>query len=52
METIFMNTENSKTNELHRFKMDLTEKLDLKNPNKNMALANLLHLEKHQIKIQ
>ena len=41
METIFMNTENSKTNELHRFKLDLTDKLNLKNPNKNMALANL-----------
>ena len=36
-----MNTENSKTNEPHRFKFDLTDKLNLKNPNKNMALANL-----------
>ena len=36
-----MNTENSKTNEPHRFKLDLTDKLNLKNPNKNMALANL-----------
>ena len=36
-----MNTENSKTNEAHRFKLDLTDKLNLKNPNKNMALANL-----------
>ena len=41
METIFMNTENSKTNEPHRFKLDLTDQLNLKNPNKNMALANL-----------
>ena len=41
METIFMNTENSKTNEPHRFKLDLTDKLNLENPNKNMALANL-----------
>ena len=40
METIFMNTEDSKVNE-HRFKLDLTDKLNLKNPNKNMALANL-----------
>ena len=39
IETIFMNTENSKTNEPHRLKLDLT--LNLKNPNKNMALANL-----------
>ena len=41
METIFMNTENSKTSKPHRFKLDLTDKLNLKNPNKNMALANL-----------
>ena len=41
METIFINTENSKTNESHRFKLDLTDKLNLKNPNKNMTLANL-----------
>ena len=41
METIFMNTENSKTNEPHRFKLDLTNRLNLKNPNKNMPLANL-----------
>ena len=36
-----MNTENSKTNEPHRFRLDLTDKLNLKNPLKNMALANL-----------
>ena len=36
-----MNRENSKTNEPHRLKLDLTDKLNLKNPNKNMALANL-----------
>ena len=41
METIFMNTENSKTNEPHRFKLDLTDKRNLKNPNKNMASARL-----------
>ena len=34
METFFMNTENSKTSEPHRFKYDLIDKLDLKNPNK------------------
>ena len=37
-----MNTEISKTSEPHRFKLDLTDKLNLKNPNKNMALANLI----------
>ena len=36
-----MNNENSKASEPHRFKLDLTDKLNLKNPNKNMALANL-----------
>ena len=41
METIFMNTGNSKKSEPHRFKLDLTDKLTLKNPNRNMALANL-----------
>ena len=41
MEAIFMNTENSKTNEPHRFKLDLADKLNLKNPKKNMALVNL-----------
>ena len=41
METFFTNTKNSKTNEPNRFKYDLIDKLDLKNPNKNMALGNL-----------
>ena len=41
MKTIFINTENSKTNEPHKFKLDLTDKLNLQNRNKNMALANL-----------
>ena len=36
-----MNIENSKTNESHRFRLDLADKLNLKNPKKNMALANL-----------
>ena len=31
METIIMNSENSKTNEPHRFKLDLTDKINLKN---------------------
>ena len=36
-----MNNKNSKTNESNRFKYNLIDKLDLKSPNKNMALANL-----------
>ena len=41
METFFMNTKNSKTSEPNRLKYNLTDKLDLKNSNKNMALASL-----------
>ena len=41
METFFMNTKNSKTSEPHRLKYKLIDKLDFKNPNKNMALASL-----------
>ena len=41
METFIMITKNSKINEPNRFKYDLIDKLDLKNPNKNMALGNL-----------
>ena len=41
METLFMNSKNSKTSEPYKFKYDLADKLDLRNPNKNMTLANL-----------
>ena len=41
METFFMNSKNSKTSDPNRFKYDLIDKLDLKNPNKNMVLGNL-----------
>ena len=33
-----MNTQNSKTNEPHRFRLSLANKLTLKDPSKNMAL--------------
>ena len=36
-----MNTENSKTSESRRFRLDLTDKLNSKNPKKKIALANL-----------
>ena len=36
-----MNTENSKTNEPHRFRLTLADKRNLKCTNKNMGLANL-----------
>ena len=41
METIFMNTANSKTRESNKFVYNFTDKLNLKNPKKNIALANL-----------
>ena len=37
-----MDTLNSKANESNKFIYHLTDKLNLKNPNKNMALANLI----------
>ena len=41
METIFINTANSKTKHSNKFVHNFTDKLNLKNPNKNIALANL-----------
>ena len=41
METFFMNTKKSKTSEPYKFKYDLIDKLNLRNPNKNMGHANL-----------
>ena len=44
MEIFFMNTKNSKTNDhidlIDIDHIDLIDKLDLKNPNENMALAS------------
>ena len=36
-----MNTGNSKRNEPRRFRLDLADKLNLKNPKKNMILVSL-----------
>ena len=41
METIFMNTENTEKSEPHKIRFDLTDKHNLKNAPKKMALANL-----------
>ena len=41
METIFLNTLNSMTNKSNRFVYLFTDKLSLKNPNRNIALADL-----------
>ena len=47
METIFTNTGKSKTSEPHRFKLDLTDKLNLKYPNKNMAFFRIYYTWKN-----
>ena len=36
-----MTSKSSKTNEPHKFRLSLADKLNLKDPIKNMALANL-----------
>ena len=41
MEIIFMNTENSKANEPHRFFLKLSQRLGLRSSNKYVALQNL-----------
>ena len=41
MDTIFMNSENSKTSEYHVSVLKLTDKLDLRRGQKNVALSNL-----------
>ena len=41
METILMNPENSKTNESHKFVLNLSQRLDLKSSDKLVALQNL-----------
>ena len=41
METVFMNTENSNTNESNKFFNEFADKRNLKNPNRNIALTNL-----------
>ena len=41
METTLMNTENSKTNEPHKFVLNLSQRLDLKSSNKHVALQNV-----------
>ena len=41
MDTIFMNSENSRTSEYHVLILKLTEKLDLRRGEKSIALSNL-----------
>ena len=41
METIFKNTESSKTNEPHKFILNLSQRLDLQSLDKHVALQDL-----------
>ena len=41
MNTIFMNSENSKTSDSHRLLLNLTDKIDLRRKDKYIALSNL-----------
>ena len=41
MNTIFMNSKNSKTSDTHRLLLNLTDKIDLKRKDKYIALSNL-----------
>ena len=41
METMFINRENSKTNELHKFVLNLSQRLNFRSSNKHVALQNL-----------
>ena len=46
METISMNTKNSKTNESYKLVYNFPQRLDLRSSNKHVDLQNL-HLEKY-----
>ena len=50
METIFMNTENSKTNEAHKSVLNLSQILDLRSSDRHDTLQNiyLLNMEKYK----
>ena len=41
MDTIFMNSENSKTSDPHRLLVNLSDKINLKRSDKYVALSNL-----------
>ena len=53
METIFMNTENSKTNEPLKFVLNFSQRLDLIRSDKHVALQNLyIHYTRKNIRKQ
>ena len=55
MERTFKNSKNSKTSKSHRFKLDLTDNFNLKDPKKHHGFSQfkyLLHLGIHQVRMQ
>ena len=46
MKMIFMDTENSKTNESPKFVLNLSQRLDVKSSNKHVTLRNMFILLK------
>ena len=49
MRTIFMNIENSKRNEPHKFVLNLSQRLDLRSSNKYAALKNYLFITRKTV---
>ena len=41
MNTIFMNSENNRTSDVHRLRFNLTDKIDLQRADDHVALSNL-----------
>ena len=55
METILINIESSKTNELQKFVVNLSQRLNFKSLNKHVShqsLSIFLHLEKYKTTVQ
>ena len=52
MDTIFMNSENSKTSETHRLLLNVTDKINLKRSDKYVPLSNLKPYEIMNLKYQ
>ena len=50
MDTIFINSENSKRSDSHRHLLNLSDKINLKRSNKYVALSNLMEKYKKSYK--
>ena len=44
MDTVFMNSDNSKTSDPHRLLLNLSNKINLKSKDKYVALSNLIKI--------